>query len=316
MKHTWQTVPKAIPGIPHPIPYQGSKRQLARLIVSFFPPNTDRLVEPFAGSAAVSMAAAYLGRARRFVLNDLDTALMGLWGGILNQPTELAAKYRRIWRAQLGNERRYYDLIRTRFNEHRRPEDLLYLLARCVKAAIRYNAQGKFNNSPDNRRKGAHPDTMSRHIRGAAALLANHTELHAVDYKMILKKSRSSDLVYMDPPYQGVCNTHNHRYRHAILYDEFVHMLGTLNSRQVPFILSYDGRTDTKRFGRELPKSLALEQIEVPAGRSTQATLLGRNSRTYESLYLSPVLVERLSHSVEQLCEPRHHQRNLFPEVL
>ena len=316
MKHTWHTVPKAIPGIPHPIPYQGSKRQLARLIVSFFPPNTDRLVEPFAGSAAVSLAAAHLGRAKRFVLSDLDAALMGLWCNILKEPADVAARYRHMWQAQLGKERRYYDLVRTRVNRHRCPEDLLYLLARCVKAAIRYNAQGEFNNSPDNRRKGAHPDTMSRHIRGASAILADRTELHAVDYRMVLKKSRPSDLVYMDPPYQGVCNTHNHRYRHVVQFDDFVHILSTLNSRGVPFILSYDGRTGAKRFGRKLPETLALKLIEVPAGRSTQATLLGRDCCTYESLYLSPVLVAKLGHSVEQLCQPRHHQRDLFSEVL
>ncbi len=40
--------PRPIAGVPHPIPYQGSKRQLARFIVSLFPPDAKRLVEPFA----------------------------------------------------------------------------------------------------------------------------------------------------------------------------------------------------------------------------------------------------------------------------
>jgi len=35
-------------------------------------------------------------------------------------------------------------------------------------------------------------------------------------------------------------------------------------------------------------------RLEVDAGRSTQATLLGRDDVTYESVYLSKNLVEKL----------------------
>ena len=42
--------------VPHPIPYQGSKRQLAGAILRYFPESTARMVEPFAGSAALSLA--------------------------------------------------------------------------------------------------------------------------------------------------------------------------------------------------------------------------------------------------------------------
>ena len=52
----------------------------------------------------------------------------------------------------------------------------------------------------------------------------------------------------------------------------------------------YDGRTGDKSFGEPLPASLQLRHLEVCAGRSTQATLLGRTDVTYESLYLSPAL--------------------------
>src|SRR5207302_11043305 len=58
-------------GVPHPIPYQGSKRQLAHYIVSLFPAGSTRLVEPFVGSAAVSLAAGHLKRVKRWAINDL-----------------------------------------------------------------------------------------------------------------------------------------------------------------------------------------------------------------------------------------------------
>lgn len=281
-------VPKPLAGVPHPIPYQGSKRYLAHYIVNLFPRETHRLIEPFAGSAAVSLAAGHMKRVGHWIINDLHRPLIGLWTEIVNHPEQLSRKYESIWRAQLGDERAHYDRVRDRFNAEHRPEDFLYLLARCVKAAIRYNSRGEFNNSPDNRRRGATPATMSHHIRGASALLKDKCSLSASDYREVLESAKPGDLVYMDPPYQGVVDTHNHRYRHGVPFDEFVAALDQLRRRSIAFIVSYDGRTGAKHFGCPLPPSLGLVHVEIPAGRSTQATLLGRNDRTFESLYLSP----------------------------
>ena len=36
-------------GAPHPIPYQGSKRNIAKFILPFFPGHINKLIEPFAG---------------------------------------------------------------------------------------------------------------------------------------------------------------------------------------------------------------------------------------------------------------------------
>ncbi len=281
-------VHKPFAGVPHPIPYQGSKRQLAPYIVSLFPAETHRLIEPFAGSAAVSLATGFTKRVKRWTINDLHRPLIDLWTEIVRHPDEISDKYESIWNAQIGDERAHYDRVRVRFNAEHRPEDFLYLLARCVKAAIRYNSRGEFNNSPDNRRLGAVPKTMRRHITGASALLKGKCSLSSVDYREVLESAKPGDLVYMDPPYQGVVDTHNHRYRHGISFDEFVAALDGLRRKGIAFIVSYDGRTGGKRYGRPLPESLGLVHVEVLAGRSTQATLLGRDDSTFESLYLSP----------------------------
>jgi DNA adenine methylase len=229
-----------------------------------------------------------LKKVKKWRINDLHEPLVNLWNEIIERPDDICVKYERIWTEQIGDERAHYDRVRDRFNKHQRPEDFLYLLARCVKAAIRYNSRGEFNNSPDNRRLGAMPSTMRRHIEGASALLQGRTAISSVDYRLVLEQAMPGDVVYMDPPYQGVVDTHNHRYRHGIVYDEFVDALGSLRRKGIPFIVSYDGRTGTKQHGRPLPASLGLTHVEIPAGRSTQATLLGRDDRTFESLYLSP----------------------------
>jgi DNA adenine methylase len=299
--------------IPHPIPYQGSKRNLASAILSYFPPDVEKLIEPFAGSAAVTLAAAYHRKVKRFHINDLNKALMDLWEEIINQPEHITKKYEKIWLSQLEQERDYYNSIREKFNQTQKAEYLLFLLVRCVKASVRYNSEGGFNQSPDNRRRGTHPITMRSNIRGASLLLKGKTAITAASYEKIINMARHADLIYMDPPYQGVCNKRDPRYINGLSFDSFVDSLDRLNEKGLSFIVSYDGKTGSRTFGEKLPDFLNLNHIEIDAGRSSQATLLGRDETTYESLYLSPALVLRLEKlpSVPRL-ENAEYQSSLF----
>ncbi len=280
---------------PHPIPYQGSKRHLAKYILQYFPEDASRLFEPFAGSAAISLAALSNKRINRVVISDNNEALIALWEQIVNSPLEIANAYAVLWYEQLGREREFYDSIRSQFNVTQRPDYFLYLLARCVKAAVRYNTNGEFNQSPDNRRKGTHPDTMRRNLLNASKLLKGKTTLLHADYREALSEASDTDIVYLDPPYQGVCKKRDPRYKQKVTFDEFVDALSDLNVRGISFIVSYDGRTDEKTYGNFLPAFLDLNHIELDAGRSSQATLLGRQSKTFEALYLSPALSDRLN---------------------
>jgi DNA adenine methylase len=205
-------------------------------------------------------------------------------------PDTISSDYTKLWNAQLGNEREFFNLVRSRFNKYHQPKDFLYLLARCVKASIRYNSNGEFNNTPDNRRKGAQPEEMRNRIMHTSSLLKDRIKITALDYRKVLKKCVESDFVYMDPPYQGVCGSRDNRYLPKVEFEEFCKEIDDLNERNIRYIISYDGRTGEKEFGQPLPRSLGLTHIELHAGRSTQATLLGRSDITYESLYLSPNL--------------------------
>src|SRR5439155_23591773 len=219
--------------VPQPFPYQGSKRNLASAILGYFPEGVGTLIEPFAGSAAITLAAAASDLAENFVINDFNKPLAELWRAIINSPDKLVRQYESLWRAQHANRRRYYDRVRAEFNRTGKPDLLLYLLARCVKAAVRYNADGEFNQSPDNRRMGALPETLREHILGAAYLLKGKTVCSSVDFKGVVERATIDDLIYMDPPYQGVCGERDPRYLKGVLFDEFVEVLETLNVRDI-----------------------------------------------------------------------------------
>lgn len=280
--------------VPQAFPYQGSKRKLASIIIECIPKGTRRLVEPFAGSAAISVATKCAKRASRIWLNDAHQPLVTLWKSIIDCPNDLANEYESLWCQQEGREPEFYNEVRSKFNKLHTPELFLFLLARCVKAAIRYNRNGEFNNSPDHRRKGMRPITMRKNLCDVSELLGKSTKVTCKDYRDVLVDCSETDVVYMDPPYQGVCKDRDSRYASGIRFDEFVNALQDLNSRNVPFIVSYDGRTGNRSYGEKLPDSLQLVHAEVAAGKSTQATLLGEIAETFEALYLSPVLVSRL----------------------
>jgi len=297
--------------IPHPIPYQGSKRNLASEILKFFPEHIERFIEPFAGSAAMTIASAYYFKANKFIINDINQPLVKLLQEIIENPEKIVSEYHFIWNSQINDEERYYYHIRDIFNETREPKYLLFLLAKCVKAAVRYGSSGNFNQSPDHRRLGRRPDNMRVDILNTSNLLKGKVTFYSEDYEKILDIATEKDLVYMDPPYQGTAKNGGFRYFDDLNHDNFIIALHKLNHRNVPFILSYDGRTGLKTYGAELPSELKLHKIEIDAGRSSLATLHNRNERTFEAVYISENLT-KLSSIYNKIVQHTTKQPLLF----
>ncbi|MGH7271574.1 MAG: DNA adenine methylase [Polyangiaceae bacterium] len=273
---------------PHPIPYQGSKRLLAPRILDYVIGPVSTLIEPFAGSAALTIAAAMAGRADRFLVGDSLVPLVALWRRILSDPVKLADEYEALWIEQAEDPGAFYNDVRARFNAGGDPAHLLYLLARCVKNAVRFNPRGEFNQSADNRRLGMRPEKMRREIGGAYGLLASRTETSAGDYEILLARATKHDLVYMDPHYQGTSSGRDKRYAEQLDRTCFIRALDRLNARGVRYIVSFDGHCGDKTYGEALPASLGLYRFDLEAGVSSQGTLSGRREMTVESLYLSP----------------------------
>lgn len=280
---------------PHPIPYQGSKRLLAPAILSFVPAGRfNRLVEPFAGSAAITLAAAQKKLFREYVIADVLKPLADIWRAILNDPSGLSLEYGELWESQLrGDPIDRFNEIRAEFNRKQHPAKLLFLLARCVKNAVRFSSSGQFNQSADKRRRGTHPVTMAREIHAAHKLLSGRCEVVCGDFRDVLRKATGSDLVYMDPPYQGTSEGRDSRYVKGVERSSMVKLLENLNSRRVEYLLSYDGQCGGKTYGEPLPAHLKAHRILLEVGRSSQATLNGKTDVTVESVYVSPGLADR-----------------------
>lgn len=276
--------------VPQPFQYQGSKRALAPLIVKYFPLKFNRFVEPFAGSAAMTTACAARSRSAAYWVNDLNRPLAELVNQIINRPEDVADAYTKLWKSDSEEALEHFYSVREQFNRTQEPTLFLYLLARCIKGAVRYNNDGLFNQSPDKRRLGTRPETMRRNIIAVSMMLRGKTVVTSHDFRDVLASTGKNDVIYMDPPYQGTSGERDNRYLAGLSFDDFVTALDQMNGRGLKYAISYDGRTGDKVYGRPLPGYLKLSLIELEAGRSTQATLLGRDEITVESLYLSPAL--------------------------
>lgn len=290
--------------VPHIVQYQGSKRNLAPQILNFMPRKFNRLIEPFSGMAAISIATAYEGRTNRFLINDLNAPLISLLQEAIEFPEKLIANYTTLWEEQFDygdNHVQHFFDVRDRFNNgDQNPANMLYLLARCVKGAVRYSKTGNFNQSPDKRRHGTNPRNLASNVYKISSLLCGKTKFMSLDYHDIFELAEPGDLVYMDPPYQGVTNTRDNRYFSGVPFNEFAEALKILNRKNVDYLISYDGVCGGKEYGEDLPKSLNCKKIMLNAGLSSQAILLGRKSTTFEALYISEALIPLFDQHHEQ----------------
>jgi DNA adenine methylase len=276
--------------LPHPVPYQGSKRALAPRIGAYVPRDVEVWFEPFAGSAAMTLWALEAGIARHYVIADVLAPIAQLWQAIIDAPAVTARRYGEIWRGQRPGDRDYFNAVRARYNAAADPVDLLYLICRCVKNAVRFNAAGEFTQSVDQRRLGMRPERMATAIAAASRFMRGRTEVRSGDWLATTTDAGPRDFVYLDPPYFGTTIGRDRRYVHQLQRGDLIVGLESLLARRVRFALSYDGMTGGRAYGAPLPEALGMTRLLLDAGTSAQSTLSGRAERTVESLYLSPGL--------------------------
>lgn len=88
--------------VPHLVQYQGSKRSLAPKIAEYFPERFNRFIEPFSGTAAMSIYTALNRECHTFILNDINKQVIELLEKCINEPENLVEEYRvKIGRAHV-----------------------------------------------------------------------------------------------------------------------------------------------------------------------------------------------------------------------
>src|SRR5207244_3601387 len=109
---------------------------------------------------------------------------------------------------------------------------------------------GHFNQSPDKRLLGRNPERLKIDLLQISTLLKGKTRCYTFDYKEVLPIATTDDLIYLDPPYEGTGVTGGFNYAGKIDFKELIDSLSSLNKRNIPYLLSFTGRTGNKSFGK------------------------------------------------------------------
>mgnify|MGYP002259915216 CR=1 FL=1 len=83
---------------------------------------------------------------------------------------------------------------------------------------------------------------MRQNIIDVSRLLRGRAIFTSMDYLEVFESAHSGDILYMDPPYQGVCGNRDQRYSNGIDFNQFVLGLEELNRKSIQYLVSYDGR--------------------------------------------------------------------------
>lgn len=264
--------------VPSLVKWTGSKRSQAAAISKVMP-EYSRYFEPFLGGGAVLYLAARPGS----VAGDLYKPLIELWKVAQTTPEKLVDDYTKQWdRLQKALPEYFYE-VRDRYNREQNPLDLSFLMRTCVNGIVRFNDDGRFNNSFHLSRKGMEPRRFAKTVYAWSERL-QRVRLVSADYEETLGDAESGDFVYLDPPYAG----NKQRYTADLDIERFYSVLEGLNRRSVKWAWSFDGVRGETDLSHPVPKELYRRRLLLASGNSAVGKVLnGPVEHVEESLYLN-----------------------------
>jgi DNA adenine methylase len=180
----------------------GKFRVLDRILPAL--PDGARLIEPFAGSAAVSLNAGFASA----VVADFNADLINLYRSIQVGTTRFVSEAGALFDGSYNN-RDSFDALRAEFNDtddaFRRSVNFVYLNRHGFNGLCRYNARGKFN-VPFGRYTNPGFPRLEIEAFGAASQVM---EFVHTDFLATMSEAKPGDVIYCDPPYVPLSVTSN-----------------------------------------------------------------------------------------------------------
>lgn len=193
---------RARPQIVKPfLKWAGGKTRLVERIKAVLPPGA-RLIEPFAGSAAVFLNTDY----PCYLLADANPDLVNLYTQLQRHGATFIEACRAYFVPE-NNTRDAYYALRERFNATpdawEKAALFVYLNKHCYNGLCRYNASGRFNVP------------FGRYVRPRLpgdAMLAFHAKsqrarIECAEFESTMRAARPGDVIYCDPPYVPLSGT-------------------------------------------------------------------------------------------------------------
>jgi DNA adenine methylase len=183
--------------------WAGNKYRIVDKIRGLLPPGR-RLIEPFAGAAAVFLNTNYAYN----IVNDLNVDLINLYLVLKAHGPAFIDECKSLFVPDNNSPDAYYAL-RQEFNETkdrvRKSALFLYLNRHGYNGLCRYNSEGGFNVPFGRYKKPYFPfeEMMFFYHKAQTA------EFLAEDFETVMRRAEPGDVIYCDPPYVPLSDTAN-----------------------------------------------------------------------------------------------------------
>lgn len=183
--------------------WAGNKYRIVNKIRELLPPG-NRLIEPFAGSAAVFLNTVY----EQNIVNDLNRDLINLFVTLQQFGPGFIDECQALFTSDNNTAETYYQ-FREEFNattnQIRKAALFLYLNRHGYNGLCRYNNDGRFNVPFGRYKKPYFPyeEMLMFHRKAQSA------EFTSQDFEFAMRRAKPGDVIYCDPPYVPLSITAN-----------------------------------------------------------------------------------------------------------
>lgn len=231
----------------------GNKKKLIQKgLIDLFPIEIDTFIEPFAGSAVVSMNT----NAKKYIINDLDPNLYELYTLFKTQKSEDIIDHinKRIDEYGLARERtkrnefqdknkieqykKSYTDFRSFYNNNKNTLDFYTLMFYSFSQQFRFNKKGEFNMPCGN---DCFSEGNKDYIEnGCNFFQGDDVHIFNKHFKDLdIKYIKENDFVYLDPPYLNTTAVYNENGGWTDKEeDELYQLCENLNKNKVKFAMS------------------------------------------------------------------------------
>lgn len=175
----------------------GNKQRFAHEIAGYFPKDICTYFEPFLGSGAV-LATLQPPAA---VASDSFAPLIEIWQTLREAPHVLIEWYRERYTIYASRPKPDgYEQIRASYNRAPNAADLLFLCRSCYGGVVRFRKADGYMSTPCGVHDPITPSAFAERVEIWRRRTAGTTFVRA-DFADVMRKARTGDLVYCDPPY-------------------------------------------------------------------------------------------------------------------
>lgn len=237
-----------------PIFYMGNKKKLIKKgLIELFPKNINKFIEPFGGSAIISMNT----QANIYFISDIDNNLVDLYKLFKYNDAEKIIKHInfRINDFGLARERtrrcdfegkgdiidiykQSYMKFRKHYNNNKNVLDLYTLMFYSFSQQFRFNNKGEFNMPYGT---DCFSKVNEEYIKNGCNFFSKDTVcVGKSDFRTInIDLLDENDFVYLDPPYLNTTATYNENEGWNIIDENDLYELcESLNNKHIKFGLS------------------------------------------------------------------------------